>query len=59
MTYSLCVRGGSESHLITALLQQSSLTRNARMEAFCDGEWARKALVFRLRAKGAKSVCSQ
>lgn len=46
-------------HLMTALLQQSSLTMNASIEAFCDGLWAWKALVLRLAARTATSVCSQ
>ena len=47
------------SYLITTLLQASSLARKPRMEAFWEGVWAWKALVFRLRARGASSVLAQ
>lgn len=47
------------SYLMTALLQASSLPRKPRIEAFWEGLWAWKALVFRLRARGASSVLGQ
>jgi len=49
----------NQSYLMTTLLQASSLARKPRMEAFWAGVCAWKALVFRLRARGASSVLAQ